>query len=259
MIANSNRRAALLSLTAAAGLAGAATARAAGSPAAKSAGETGSLKTLMALLARAPRRRDFKSVPMVLEDQADWDHQALTELFAYGGGHKQVWDNTDIGGGWLNGMRNSLNGQVFAFKHPNFLIVSATHGTAHLALLDQAMWDKYRLAQLAGGGMTANSMILPPAKTGDVHDHESPESPFSGENGANLPALMRRGAVFLACHNALWELSAKLIKNSVNPDRLSQDVMVAELTNHLAPGVVLTPGVAATIPELQGAGYFYIK
>lgn len=34
-----------------------------------------------------------------------------------------------------------------------------------------------------------------------------------------LPAtLQRRGAVFIACHNQVWEMSGALMKASVNPD-----------------------------------------
>lgn len=71
--------------------------------------------------------------------------------------------------------------------------------------------------------------------------------------------MMRRGAVFIACHNAIWELAAKLIANESNPDHLSQDQLAAELTNHLVPDVILSPGAVGTIPELQHAGLFYIK
>jgi hypothetical protein len=34
----------------------------------------------------------------------------------------------------MNVMRNSLNTQVWSFRHPDFPFVSATHGTVHLAL-----------------------------------------------------------------------------------------------------------------------------
>lgn len=59
--------------------------------------------------------------------------------------------------------------------------------------------------------------------------------------------------------DGLWELAGSLIGEGVNPDKLSHEAMVAELTNHLATGAVLTPGMAATIPEFQQAGYHYIK
>jgi hypothetical protein len=88
---------------------------------------------------------------MILQHPDFWDDEALKEIIAYRGTHKQVWDNTNLAGPWLNLMRNSINVQIFSFGHKDFLAVSATHGTAHLALLDQPMWDKYELAALAGG------------------------------------------------------------------------------------------------------------
>jgi hypothetical protein len=92
------------------------------------------LSELMRRLRRAPRRRDFKTVPMILENRHFWD-----DFIAYRGARKQVWDNTDIADPWLNLMRNSLNAQIFSFGHKDFLVVSATHGSAHLALFDQSM------------------------------------------------------------------------------------------------------------------------
>ena len=65
--------------------------------------------------------------------------------------------------------------------------------------------------------------------------------------------------VFLGCHNTMWEVSEKLIKAGVNPDKLSHEAMAAELTNHIVKGVVLTPGLVATLPELAAAGFSYVR
>src|ERR1700727_828850 len=94
------------------------------------------LRQLSDRLAKTPRQRSFKTVPMILNDPEQWDAEALKAVIAYPSPYKQVWDNTDLGGPWLNLMRNSLNAQVWSFKHPDFLVVSATHGSAHLALFD---------------------------------------------------------------------------------------------------------------------------
>jgi hypothetical protein len=75
---------------------------------------------------------------MILDDPNQWDHAALSEVIAYRGAPKQLWDNTGIASPWLNDMRNSLNTQVWSFRRPDFLAVSATHGTAHLALFGPA-------------------------------------------------------------------------------------------------------------------------
>src|SRR5712671_3431098 len=63
------------------------------------------LDALKKRLAQAPRRRDFKTVPMILNNQEQWDHEALTEVLSYRPAPKQVWDNSDIGCPWLNLMR----------------------------------------------------------------------------------------------------------------------------------------------------------
>jgi hypothetical protein len=207
------------------------------------------LQGLSARLSNAPRRRDFNL------DRPDlWDAAALNEVIAYRGAYKQVLDNTVIGGPWLDLMRNSLNTQVFSFRHPDFLAVSATHGTAHLALFDQETWDKYQLAKLAGADFKTNTLIL--AKEANPSDFEDPKSVF-GLAGSTVPALQSRGVVFLACHNEIWEMAAKLRSLGMNPDHLSHDTIAAELTNHLIDGVALTPGIGGTIPELQQAGFHY--
>src|SRR3979490_1452575 len=173
------------------------------------------------LRAQAPRRRDFKSVPMILDNPEQWDHEALTEVLSYRPARKQAWDSTDIGIPWLSLMRNALNTQIWSFKHPDFLAVSVTHGTAQLALYDPAMWDKYQFARLAGDEFKTNTLMTErkPAAA-DSADYEDPAGPFSGEDNS-IPALMRRGVVFMSCHNAIWEHAAALIKSDINPDKLS--------------------------------------
>ncbi len=219
----------------------------------------GELRGLMERLAKAPRRRDFKTVPMILSKAEEWDSEALDEVIAYKPKPKQAWDNTDIAGPWLNLMRNSLNAQIWSFRHPDFLAVSATHGTAHLALYDQAMWDKYELTKLAGEKFRTNTLIVEQAAGSvDPAKFEDAAGVFSPADNS-IPALMRRGVVFMSCHNAIWEQAAGLLKAGVNPDKLSHEAVAAELTNHLLPGVVLTPGAVGTLPELQQAGFFYAK
>jgi hypothetical protein len=196
---------------------------------------------LIGRLRRAPRRRDFEIVPMILQHPDFWDDEALREIIAYRGTHKQVWDNTNLADPWLNLMRNSINAQIFSFGHKDFLVVSATHGTAHLALYDQVMWDKYKLAELAGPKFAAKTLIRSKPAPAAISDYEDPNSVF-GPFGDTIPILQRRGVVFLGCHNAIWELTASLIARGTNPDHVSHEAMAAEVTNHLIDGVVLTPG-----------------
>lgn len=215
------------------------------------------LQALTQRLATLPRRRDFKTVPMILNSPDQWDSAALNEVLHYKSGPKQVWDNTDIASPWLNLMRNSLNAQIWSFKHPNFLPVSATHGSAHLALYDQTMWDKYNLAKLTKDKFKTNSFLtVPPEALTNPQDYENSKGVFSPSDNS-ITVLQKRGVVFLACHNAIWEGTKALHQSGVNPDHLSHEQMAAEFTNHLIPGVILTPGVVGTLVELQNAGYQY--
>jgi hypothetical protein len=215
------------------------------------------LDALKKRLAQAPRRRDFKTVPMILNHPEQWDHEALTEVLSYRPAPRQAWDSIDIGGPWLSLMRNTLNTQIWSFKHPDFLAVSVTHGTAHLALYDQAMWDKYQLTRLAGEKFKTNTLIIEQkAAAADLANYEDPAGVFSSEDNS-IPALMRRGVVFMCCHNAIWEQAAAIIKAGINPDKLSLAALAAELTNHLVDGVILIPGAGGTMLELQQVGFYY--
>jgi intracellular sulfur oxidation DsrE/DsrF family protein len=256
MAVDADRRTALFALGAALTLSGScATAEAETAVAAPP--DNSALADLTSRLRKAPRRRDFKMVPMILVDPAYWDAVALTDVLGYKGAHKQAWDNTQITGPWMNGMRNSLNAQVFSFRHADFLVVSATHGAAHLALYDQEMWDKYKLAEMADGAFKTNTFVVRKHATTDARNPEDPASVF-GPSGNTIPALQERGVVFMACHNAIWEVTEKLLAKGVNPDGLSREAIAAELTNHLIDGVVLTPGIVATLVELQQAGFHYV-
>ena len=218
-----------------------------------------SLRELSQGLAGMKRRRDFKTVPMILDDPEFWDAAPLAALLAYKGGARLAWDNTDLAGPWLNGMRNSLNSQVWSFKEPNFLCVSATHGSAHLALYDQDMWDKYQLTRLAGSQINRNTFIeTPSASARESADFQSTDGVFSSQDNS-IVVLQRRGVVFMACHNAIWELAERLLAGAQNPDHVPVGAVAAELTNHLIPDVVLTPGIVATLVKLQESGFAYAR
>jgi hypothetical protein len=263
MSLKTDRRSALQSFGLALGAAGAVAATEFSATSAHAAGMNlpegaASLAELTKRLAAAPRRRDFKTVPMIVDHPDLWDDAALKELFAYKPAAKMVWDVTGLPGLALNGMRNTINAQVWSFGNPDFLALSANHGGAQLALYDQEVWDKYDIAKMAGG-MTANSLIVEkPAASKDAANYQDPDGVFSPENNT-IPALQKRGAVFLACHNAIWEQASKLHKAGQNPDNLPVEAIAAELTNHLIPGAVLTPGIVATIVELQNAGFTYAR
>src|SRR5262249_40380725 len=135
--------------------------------------------------------------------------------------------------------------------------VATPHGGAALALFTQAAWDKYKLAERTGGAFKQNSLLgdpdFPPSDVGDPAN----KSGLYSDAGNFVATLQKRGAVFLACHNAIWELASALLKAGGNPDRLSHEELAADLTNNLAAGVIATPGNEAMIGKLQESGFVY--
>ncbi len=215
------------------------------------------LNALTAELATAPRRRAFKTVPMILTQDDQWDSEAFKALIAYRSGPRQLWHNRKLDGGWLDYMDSAITAEVFSFHHPDFLAVSATHGTTGLALFDQAAWDKYKIASIAPGKMTGNTFILDKGNGGDPADIEKPDGVYGGD-AVSIPYMMRRGVAFLMCHHAIWEFAEGLHAKGPNPDKLSVEELAADLTGHVLPQAIVVPSLVAAIPELETAGYVYI-
>jgi hypothetical protein len=215
------------------------------------------LTALTAQLAAAPRRRAFKTVPMIVTHDDQWDSEAFAALLAYRGGPRQLWHNLKLDGPWLELMDNAITAEVFSFHRPDFLAVSATHGSTGLALFDQAAWDKYKIASLAPGKIAKNTFILDKGNGGDPADIQKSDGVYGGD-AVSIPYLMRRGVVFLMCHHAIWECAKALHANGANPDKLSIEELAADLTNHVLPQAIVVPGLVATIAELETAGFTYI-
>ena len=216
------------------------------------------LRAFYRALADIRRRRGAKKAPMILTKPGQWDTEAMDLILAYGGKQKHVFDTTDIAGTWLTQIRNTMNAEAFALGHPNFLMVATPHGPAQYSLYSQAAWEKYDLASLTGGAFKRNTLIKDPKVTkAQVKDIEDPTGLYSDTLGNYIPVLQKRGVVFCACHNAVWELAGTLITNGVNPDKRSQGELTADLTNTLIDGVVLTPGNEAIVGLLERAGFSY--
>jgi hypothetical protein len=216
-----------------------------------------SLKGLMERLAAAPRRRTFETVPLIVREAGYWDHEAAAQLLSYTYDYTQVWDNDELGGAWLGLMRESMNGQVFAQRRPDFLAVSATHGLAHLALFSQSMWDKYQLARLTDGKAKSNSFIVELDGVSVADDLEKPTGFYSPANN-NIVSLQKRGAVFIACHDSIHAI-ARMLHAEAGFAAVAPDKIAAELTNNLIAGVVLVPSVVAFLVDLQRSQFTYVK
>jgi intracellular sulfur oxidation DsrE/DsrF family protein len=215
----------------------------------------GELSSLSYTLATLPRRRDFQTVPFLVNDKKLWDHEAADALLGYAA-PRQMWEASDLSAPWLSLMREATNSQITSFGQKDFLAVAAVHGGAHLAMFTQAAWDKYKLAKMTGGKFTSNTLIIerPGVSPGD--DIQNLDG-FYGPNNNNIVSLQRRGMVFVACHDSIHAIARNL--HAAGFSDVSADEIAADLTNSLVRGAVLVPSVIAFIAELQRSGYSYAK
>jgi intracellular sulfur oxidation DsrE/DsrF family protein len=216
----------------------------------------GALASLGRTLAALPRRRGFQTVPFILTDKQFWDHEAAHALLSYGA-PRQMWEATELAGPWLNLMREAVNGQAFSLGHTDFLAVAAVHGGAHLALFNQAAWDKYKFATNTNGKFASNTLIVERPGVSPGNDIQNLDG-FYGPGNSNIVTLQRRGMVFVACHDSIHAI-ARSIHATQESSGASADEIAADLTNSLVPGAVLVPSVVAFIAELQRGGYSYAK
>lgn len=120
--------------------------------------------------------------------------------------------------------------------------------------LNDAMWRKYRIAATfsmpdrAGRIGTRN---FTRAAWSDLNLDASPNSPTGIYHDFTSEALLKRGARFLVCHNALAGVSAKFALRSNAPHA----AVLKEWTENLLPGFVAVPSGAQAIQLAQERGY----
>jgi outer membrane usher protein FimD/PapC len=93
-----------------------------------------------------------------LHPPSQWDQGVQNAIITYKAAQASR-DSMALDSPWLNLMRNAMNAHIWSFEHPDSLSTSATHSSAHPAIIDEPMWNKYRFARLTD--QTNNFGLLP--------------------------------------------------------------------------------------------------
>lgn len=182
----------------------------------------------------------------LVTDPEDFDHGWLTRLT---GRHRIVFDVKILGDAVaLRRARNYLDAVTLEHgANPDQVqAVLALHGAAAPIALNDAAWARYGLGERSrvndpGTGTFATRNIFASETLGD---------PWTS---VAVPALQRRGAIFLFCNNVLRFLSAQLARQR-NED---VNAVRADLIASFLPGVVLVPAVVAATAMAQERGCAY--
>ncbi|BAT19172.1 hypothetical protein [Asaia bogorensis] len=211
-----------------------------------------SLPALSRQLQAVPRRRQFTTLPRLLDHPDLWDDVAFEALRAYRSDERMIGTGTSLSGNWPVEAQNLLNSEIFSFGHPEALLVMALWSEAQLALYDDEAWSRYGLSRLTSSGQSV--LPLRQVTTGYSRHHQDEQGVY-GAAGRSIPALQARGVVFLACHNAVWAHAGRLLALGAVAGNPGQEQLVATLTNHLDPRAIVTPSALGALAELQRAGF----
>ena len=198
---------------------------------------------------------------------SDWKIAAFRALTGEQARIKQLYDITRIGeGGFLNNIKNSLNGLHFGFGIPDnqIKIVGALHGPANLLNFDDYIWSKYQVGQWLNvtdpvtGNSAVKNIFYPSKNTLSGRAvSKDPNDPGSVYQDTSMEALQSRGVQFLACHTATEEQARVLVRR--NNLSQSPENVVNDMLGHAVPGVLVVASMVAAIALLQNQGrYTYI-
>jgi hypothetical protein len=199
--------------------------------------------------------------------QSEWSVSEFNQLAKNPARVKQVFDVTRIAdGGFLNNIKNSLNGFHFGFGIPaeQIKIVAALHGPANLLNYDDFIWNKYKIgAWLKVNDRSTNQPALRnpyyPSKAGPAFQYssENPDSEDSIYQDTSIQALQHRSVKLLSCHTALEEQVRALIAHEKLT--LQPEGIVKEMLAHTLGDVLVVASMVSAIALLQIDGqYSYI-
>ena len=189
---------------------------------------------------------------MMRTDPKDFDHRWVQTLKAP---HRIVFDVQALGNGlplvragaYFDTMRDA-----FGARPGQAQVVLALHAGAMAIAFDDAGWAKYQLGDRAG--TAARDPATNAAYTRNIFASEAPGDPFAANA---VPALQRRGAIFLFCNNVLRNLTASLARRRGE----TPEVVRAGLIAAFLPEVVLVPAVVAAtvVAQEHGCAYALIR
>ncbi|MGH9600016.1 MAG: twin-arginine translocation signal domain-containing protein [Terracidiphilus sp.] len=218
----------------------------------------------LGVAAEAPRKAEAQLV----WKGAQWKMAKFHELVENPASVKQVYDVSQIGGGgFLNSLKNLLNGLHFGFDVPEKEIktVAGLHGPANMINYDDFIWNKYGVGAWLDvtdpetGKPAVRNIFYKSKHTIDTAAFkQDPDDEHSIYQDTSVEALQARGVQFLSCHTALEEQSRKLVKR----ENLSEtpEQVVKELLAHKMPGVMVVASMVAAIALLQAQGHYgYLK
>jgi intracellular sulfur oxidation DsrE/DsrF family protein len=190
---------------------------------------------------------------------SDWKFAEFDALLKERARIKQVFDVRAIAdGGYLSGVKNSLNGLHFGFEVPvdQIKLVVAARGPANMLNFDDSMWAKYRLGEFlkVNDPQTGKPAVRNPYFQKNSATSTNPEDRGSIFQDTSIERLQSRGVKFLSCHNSTQAQTRELVEQYSL--KTPVDEIVQDLQAHALPGVLIVPAMVAAIAVLQAERHY---
>jgi hypothetical protein len=200
----------------------------------------------------------------LVEQRSQWKFDDFEKLLRHPARVKQMFEETKLeAGGFLNNIKNSLNGLHFGFGVPveEIKIVAALHGPPNMLNYDDYVWQKYKIGEWLkvddpATGKPATRNPFYPSKAGKELRYSStdPNSSDSMYQDTSIQGLQARGVQFLSCHTATEEQARKLAQERNLPQ--PPEEIVTNMIAHLLPNVLQVAAMGAAVALLQSAGHY---
>ena len=168
--------------------------------------------------------------------------------------HRTVLDVTNHRNGKpLAQAKNFLDGWRDAFNTPerDVNLVMGIHGDAAPFLLNDALWDRYKIGQQyeVTDGETKSAAI----RNVFTSAHAAAATLVTPEQ--TIEALQQRGVRFIICMNTIANTTRKLVAANLG----TYDEIHAAILAGLVPGVITVPAINVALTQLQEHGVKYEK
>jgi hypothetical protein len=200
----------------------------------------------------------------LVEQRSQWKFDEFEKLLHHPARIKQMFEETKIeAGGFLNNIKNSLNGLQVGFGVPaqEIKIVAALHGPPNMLNYDDYVWNKYKIGEwlriddpATGKLATRNPYYQSKAGKDLRYSSTDPNSSDSIFQDISIQGLQARGVQFLSCHTATEEQARKLAQER----HLTQpaEEIVRDMNAHLLPHVLQVAAMGAAVALLQSEGHY---
>ena len=181
-----------------------------------------------------------------IEHARDFDRAAFDALVGRPADIRQLFEAVSFHDGLFNNVKNALNGLQYGFGFPAARIAFALclHGPSSAYNYSDDVWSKYKIGEAfklkdAKGNPIRSNVFLQPSKA------------TQADEATDIPALQKRGVIFLTCHTAVEEQARNLIKGGFAPAGMTPTQVADDILTHLIPGTHVVPSMVAAVGVLQ--------